>query len=219
MRVGYMRCRSCARAATYSIGKTGGCKADESGETWTHEGRDTSPLASYFEGTVLGGLSLNSLSVNRLLQKLAITVTVASLLFSSPTVAQVLPPAEKAACVEITQEPALELARDDLAIIRWATNNPGGSDEHFGVVHYGTDPKNPSETAKSHIRLNRGHSYTVFRVRMDGLTPKATYYYTVISIESDGKSDGEENSVNRFTTPGPGEVISAFPPRPVPQPR
>jgi hypothetical protein len=32
---------------------------------------------------------LNSLSVNILLQKLAITVTVGSLLFSSPTVAQV----------------------------------------------------------------------------------------------------------------------------------
>jgi len=39
---------------------------------------------------------VNSLSVNTLLQKLAITVTVGSLLFSSPTVAQVLSPAEKA---------------------------------------------------------------------------------------------------------------------------
>jgi hypothetical protein len=37
--------------------------------------RHPSPLASYFEGTAVGGLSVNSLSVNRLLQKLAITVT------------------------------------------------------------------------------------------------------------------------------------------------
>ena len=42
-----------------------------------------------------------------------------------------------------------------MAIVRWTTNNPGGSDEHFGVVHYGTDPKYMTDTAKSHIRLNR----------------------------------------------------------------
>ena len=35
--------------------------------------------------------------MNRLLLKLAMTATVGSLLFSSPTVAQVLPPADKAA--------------------------------------------------------------------------------------------------------------------------
>jgi hypothetical protein len=101
---------------------------------------------------------VNTLFVNILLQKLAITVTVGSLLFSSATVAQVLPPAEKAARVEITQEPALELARDDLAIIRWTTNNPGGSDDHFGVVYYCTDLKKLSRTAKSHVRLNGGPS-------------------------------------------------------------
>jgi len=69
--------------------------------------RGATPIAprTYFEGTAIGGLSVNSLSVNTLLQKLAITVTVGSLLFSSPTVAQVLSPAEKAARVEITQEP------------------------------------------------------------------------------------------------------------------
>ena len=42
---------------------------------------------------------MNSLTVKILLQKLAITVTVGGLLFSSPTVAQVLSPAEKAARV------------------------------------------------------------------------------------------------------------------------
>ena len=68
--------------------------------------RGATPIAprTYFEGTAIGGLSVNSLTVKILLQKLAITVT-GSLLFSSPTVAQVLSPAEKAARVEITQEP------------------------------------------------------------------------------------------------------------------
>jgi phosphodiesterase/alkaline phosphatase D-like protein len=87
------------------------------------------------------------------------------------------------------------LANGYLTIIRWTTSHPGGSDEHVGVVQYGTDPKNLNETAKSHIRLNRGHSYTVFRVRLNGLKPKTTYYYKVTSIESNGKRDGEESAV------------------------
>jgi hypothetical protein len=99
-----------------------------------------------------------------------------------------------------------------LTIIRWTTNNPGGSDDHFAVIHYGTDPKNLNQTAKSHIRLNRSHSYTVFRVRLGPVRPKTTYYYKVTSMGSDGKSDGEESAINHFTTPGPGEVIAASPP-------
>src|ERR1700723_1496711 len=77
--------------------------------------------------------------------------------------AQLVPPAPAAASVHITEGPAIESDKDGLAIIRWTTNNPGGSAEHFGVVHYGTDPKNLSETAKSRIRLNQTHSYTAFR--------------------------------------------------------
>jgi hypothetical protein len=158
-------------------------------------------------------------NMKRVPLRLAITVLSVSLLSSNPTIAQVLPPAKKAACVQITQGPELELAKGYLTIIRWTTSNPGGSDEHFGVVQYGTDPKNLKETAKSHIRLNRGHPYTVFRVRLNALKPKTTYYYRVTSIESNGKSDGEESAVNRFTTPGPGEVIAASPPQPVPRPK
>jgi hypothetical protein len=48
-----------------------------------------------------------------------------------------LPPATPAAHVHITQGPALESVKDNTAIIRWISNNPGGFDEHFGVVHYG----------------------------------------------------------------------------------
>jgi hypothetical protein len=141
---------------------------------------------------------------------LAMAVLSGVLLSFNLTSAQVLPPA-KAMRSQITQGPELELANGYLTIIRWTTNNPGGSDEHFGVVHYGTDPKNLSETAKSHIRLNRGHSDTVFRVRLGALKPKTTYYYKVTSIASNGKSDGEESAVKRFTTPGPGQQIVAYP--------
>ena len=138
--------------------------------------------------------------MNRLLLRLAITATIGSLVSSNPTVAQMLPPAQKAARVAITQGLALELARDDLAIIRWTTNNPGGSDDHFGVVHYGTDSKDLSQTAKSHIRLNQHHSYTVFRVRVMNLEPHTTYYYTVDSMDPNGTSDGVKSPVKQFAT-------------------
>ena len=138
--------------------------------------------------------------MHRLLLKLALTAAVCTLLSSNPTAAQVLPPAKKAEHVDITKGPALELARDDFAIIRWTTNNPGGTDVHFGVVHYGTEPKDLSQTAKSPIRVNRGHPETIFRVRMPGLKPQTTYYYKVTSTESNGKSDGVESPINQFTT-------------------
>jgi phosphodiesterase/alkaline phosphatase D-like protein len=149
--------------------------------------------------------------MNRLLLKLAIIAAAGSLLCSSPIIAQILPPQKRAEHVEILKGPALEIAHDDLAIIRWTSTNPGGDDEHFAVVHYGTDPEDLSQTAKSHIRLNRGHAETIFRVRMQGLKPQTTYYYKVTSMGADGRSDGVESSVNHFTTPAPGQVTSGPP--------
>jgi len=137
--------------------------------------------------------------MNGLLLILAVGITGSSLFLPS-TAAQAPSPAKRAKHVQITKVPALESARDDSAIIRWTSKNPGGSDEHFGVVHYGTDPKHLSETAKSHIRLNRSHSYTVFRVRVDGLRPKTTYYYTVDSVDARGASDGVTSGVKTFMT-------------------
>ena len=96
-----------------------------------------------------------------------------------------------------------------MTFIRWITTNPGGSDVHIGVVSYGTSPKELSQTAKSEIRVNRAHPETMFRVRVEGLKPRTTYYYKVTSIESGGKSDGVESGINQFTTPGPGERIAA----------
>ncbi len=125
---------------------------------------------------------------------LAISVLSGSLL------AQESPTTPKAARVRIIQGPTIELAREQLTIIRWTTNNPGGSPVHYGIVHYGRDPRGLSETAKSPIRLNPDHSLTVFRVRLDGLQPRTTYYYTVDSMESNGKGDGVRSAVKHFTT-------------------
>jgi len=137
---------------------------------------------------------------------MAVACTVASLA-GSVSVAQVAPPARKPAHVEIVQGPALESARDGVAIIRWITTNPGGLDDHLAVVHYGPDPQHLDQVAKNSIRLNRNHPETVFRARLAGLKPRTTYYYKATSFDSSGASDGVESSVKSFTTPAAGEYI------------
>jgi Purple acid Phosphatase, N-terminal domain len=154
---------------------------------------------------------MRGLHIHRLLLPLALTTMVGGVLSShsassqaqrhAQIYAQILAPAKQAASVHITKGPELESVKDNEAIITWTSNNPGGSDEHFGVVHYGTDPKHLSETAKSHIRLNQTHSYTVFRVLVVGLKPQTTYYYTVDSMQGNGKSDGVKSTVAHFTNP------------------
>ena len=139
--------------------------------------------------------------MKRLLPKLAMTLLVNSVPYIIPVTAQVSPTTAKATHVQITQGPELEGANPHLAIIRWTSNNPGGSPEHYAIAHYGTDPRNLSEMAKSSTRLNPGHPDTVFRVRIDGLKPKTTYYYKVESMEANGKSDGIKSPVKHFTTP------------------
>jgi hypothetical protein len=142
------------------------------------------------------------------LVKLAVTGASATLLYSASITGQtkpystteVLPPAKRAPHVQITQGPELESANSNSAIIEWTSNNPGGTDEHFGVVTYGTDPRNLNDEAKSHIRLNQNHPSTVFRVRVEGLQPQTTYYYIVDSMEADGRKDGVKSPVKHFTT-------------------
>ncbi len=133
--------------------------------------------------------------MNRALVLLAISV------LSGGLSAKESPTTSKAAQVRITQGPKIELAKEHLTIINWTTNNPGGSPVHYGIVHFGTDPNRLIETAKSPIRLNADHSWTLFRVLFDGLEPHTTYYYRVDSMEASGKSDGVKSSVNHFTTP------------------
>ena len=131
---------------------------------------------------------------------LVIALAMAGWLFAKPIGAQLIPPSPKAARVQITEGPELESTHGDQAIIRWTSNNPGGSDDHFAVLHYGTDPKNLNLTAKSHIRLNQQHSYTVFRVLALDLKPHTTYYYQVDSEDAKGRSDGVTSPVKTFTT-------------------
>jgi hypothetical protein len=130
---------------------------------------------------------------------MTIMVIVGSLLYSAPGLSQVSPTTEKSARVRITQGPEIE-RNDFVVIVRWTSNNPGGTPEHYGVVHYGTNPKELSQTAKSPIRLNPGHSETVFRVRIEDIKPRTTYYYKVKAVESNGKDDGFKSEVKQFTT-------------------
>jgi hypothetical protein len=154
------------------------------------------------------------------------TAAAVSLLFSNyivaqskPYVASEPPPAANAPRVHIMQGPELESADDNSAIISWKSNNPGGADEHYGVVHYGTKPGDLSQTAKSHIRLNRNHPDTIFRVQVNGLAPRTTYYYIVDSMEPGGRSDGIKSPVKNFTTAGSGERVAAQTAQPTPRPK
>jgi hypothetical protein len=144
---------------------------------------------------------MRAMTMKGIVPRLVITVTVGSLLCPSLAAAQILPPAKKAERVEIRQGPGIERADSYLTIVRWTTNNPGGSDVHYGIVNYGTDPHDLGRTAKSPIRLNQGHPETTFRVRLDRLQSGTTYYYTVTSEESNGRSDGVKSAVQQVTIP------------------
>jgi Purple acid Phosphatase, N-terminal domain len=147
--------------------------------------------------------------MNTLHVKLATTAAAGSLLFSnliaaqSPYKPKELPPLLPTKQVRITHGPELELANvhDNSAFIRWTTNNPGGTDEHDGIVHYGTNPKELNQTAKTPNRLNRSHPDMIFRVRLPDLQPKTTYYYFVESAQATGKSDGVKSPVKSFSMP------------------
>ncbi|HEY0800763.1 MAG TPA: fibronectin type III domain-containing protein [Steroidobacteraceae bacterium] len=101
---------------------------------------------------------------------------------------------------QLTAGPELENAADSLAIIRWTTTNPRGTDLHFGIVHYGTDAKNLTEVAKSPNRRNPSRPDMIFRVRIMGLNSNTTYYYTVESTGNTGASDGVSSPVRTFRT-------------------
>jgi len=132
--------------------------------------------------------------MNKALLALSIMILSGSLL------AQESPITPRAERVQISVGPEVPLVGGYLTVIRWTVNNPGGLPVHYGVVHYGTDPKNLSQTAKNPIRLNPNHSSTVFRVNLYDLPPKTTYYYTVEAMDSSGKSDGVTSEVKTFKT-------------------
>ena len=132
--------------------------------------------------------------MNKALLALSITILSGSLL------AQESPITPRSKQVKISEGPEVPLLGGYLTVIRWTVNNPGGLPVHYGVVHYGRGPKQLSETAKNSIRLNPYHSSTVFRVNLYDLPPKTTFYYTVESMDSTGKSDEVTSPVETFTT-------------------
>ena len=124
----------------------------------------------------------------------------AAAVLSGSLLAQESPTTPRAERVRIIQGPAIELATKSLTIVRWTTNNPGGSPVHYGIVHYGLSPSRMIEIARSPIRLNPGHSTTVFRVRLDNLKGWTTYYFRVDSIGANGERDNVTSPVGHFTT-------------------
>lgn len=139
--------------------------------------------------------------MTRSLLILVSAVTIGGLFYASRAAAQLSPTTRKAASVRITRGPEIERAEANFAIVRWDSNNPGGSPVHLGIVRYGTAPEDLRQTASSPIRLNPGHSHATFRVRLDGLQPQTTYYYRVDSREANGKADGVTCTTQHFTTP------------------
>jgi hypothetical protein len=129
-----------------------------------------------------------------------VLLTLSILVLSGSLLAQESPVTPRAVRVQISAGPEVPLVGGYLTVIRWTVNNPGGLSVHYGVVHYGTDRKDLNQTAKNPIRLNPNHSSTVFRVSLYDLPPKTTYYYTVESMDSSGKSDGVTSPIKTFTT-------------------
>jgi hypothetical protein len=108
---------------------------------------------------------------------------------------------ENASRVRIVQGPTLESSTDTSAIVRWTTNSIGGTTVRYGVVHFGVDPSNLSQVAKSQNRWNRGLPSMIYRVQVDNLEPGLTYYYAVETTDANGVSEGGMNSaVQQFTT-------------------
>jgi phosphodiesterase/alkaline phosphatase D-like protein len=96
--------------------------------------------------------------------------------------------------------PELESATDASAIVRWTCPNPGGTALHYGIVHYGASAVNLTEIARSPNRRNPSNPAMTFRVRMSGLKPHTTYYYTAESVDATGVSDGRSGPVKTFQT-------------------
>jgi hypothetical protein len=132
--------------------------------------------------------------MNKALLALSITLLSGSLLAQESSITT------RTERVQISEGPEVPLVGGYLTVIRWMVNNPGGLPVHYAVVHYGKNPKNLNETARNSIRLNPYHSSTVFRVNLYDLPPKTTFYYTVESIDSSGKSDGVTSPIRTFTT-------------------
>lgn len=125
---------------------------------------------------------------------------VACLLVLHFPVDQMIAAAPRQGTVQITAGPEIETVSDTLAIIRWTTTDPGETPLHYGIVHYGTNATSLSQIASSPNRRNPSHPDMIFRVRVAGLKPQTTYYYTVESTGATAVNDGVSSSTRTFKT-------------------
>jgi phosphodiesterase/alkaline phosphatase D-like protein len=133
------------------------------------------------------------------LQTIAITAVVVGLIASAPAAAEKRTAEVRSKRVQIVKRPVLESATHDTAIIRWTANTGGGTDRHYGIVRYGTDPKHLDKTARSPIKQRKNPPPQVtYRVRIAGLEPGTTYYYTVDAAQANGVSMRLASPVNKF---------------------
>ena len=122
-----------------------------------------------------------------------------SLLLVVYVTAQVSPSTPRNAHVQLVEAPSLERGTEYLTIVRWTVNNPGGSPVHYGIVHYGVDPKHLDKTAQNPIRLNLWHPTTMFRVRINDLKAGTTYYYSIEAKDATGPVDMTSSTVYHFS--------------------
>jgi phosphodiesterase/alkaline phosphatase D-like protein len=137
----------------------------------------------------------------RTLFALGIMLGVSGMILSNGIAGGPGPDSDQPAGARITEGPVLERATAGSAIIRWTTTNPGGTDLHYAIAHYGTGRENLTQISRSPNRRNRNHADMIFRVRLDGLRPGTTYYYWVESVQANGVPDSARSSLGRFTTP------------------
>ena len=107
---------------------------------------------------------------------------------------------ENASHPRIVEGPTLEMSTNTSAIVRWTTTNVAGTTVRYGVVHFGVDPRNLRQVAKSQNRWNRGLPSMIYRVYVDNLEPGLTYYYSVEFTDANGTSEGADSTVRQFTT-------------------
>ena len=100
--------------------------------------------------------------------------------------------------LQITQTPNIPRIGDTWAVVTWTTRTGGSS-----VVHYGTDANSLSQVAQSPYA--QGTNETRHRVRITGLQPNTTYYFTVDSGQGQGTGTSAASSVRQFTTKPQGQ--------------
>lgn len=136
-----------------------------------------------------------------MLRPVAITImVVGSLIASHPAAAQQRPADEPVERREIVTGPELESATATTAIIRWTVDTGGGTETRYGIVQYGTDPGRLEYIATSPNRWVRSRPDMIYRVRIDGLSPGKTYYYTVDAALANGVRIRLKSPVKQFTT-------------------